>query len=136
MSPEELVSWIKDTLPEEIASEALAHYSISSTMSERELYHACEAIVTDAVFCGPAYFLAKNHPDSFVAHWDYRSPFDNAWGGYAHHSLDYLFSWQGLNGILKPHEVALGRATAEDYIRFANGKEPYPVRVSNEDGVS
>ncbi|KAF5370761.1 hypothetical protein D9758_002121 [Tetrapyrgos nigripes] len=134
MTAEELVSWARQILPEEIASDMLTFYKISSSMTRKELYHACEAIVTDAVFCGPAYFMAKNHPDAFVAHWDYRSPFDNAWGGYAHHSLDYFFSWQGLNGILKPHEIALGRATAEDYIRFANGQEPYPRGV--KDGTS
>ncbi|KAI3620874.1 alpha beta-hydrolase [Moniliophthora roreri] len=119
LSSNELISWITSRLPEPIASETLQHYNLSTSMSQRELYLACESFITDIIFTAPVYYMSQAHPNAVVGHWDYHSTFDNAWNGFAHHSMDYLFSF--------------GRAAAEDYIRFANDTA-YPNQVVREDG--
>lgn len=86
----QVVEKIKHHLPVPLAEETIAHYRISPTMSKRDLYLALEAIVTDGLFTAPPYFLAEASPECFVYHWDHRSQFDNPWGGFAHHSLDYM----------------------------------------------
>lgn len=59
-------------------------------MSKRDFYLALEAIVTDGLFTAPPNLMAESSPECFVYHWDYRSQFKNPWGGFAHHSLDYM----------------------------------------------
>ncbi|KAK7032079.1 hypothetical protein VNI00_013448 [Paramarasmius palmivorus] len=134
ISPSKLISLISSHLPEDMATETLRHYKIHPALSKRDLYLVCESLITDVVFTGPAYYMARAHPDAVVAHWDYHATLDNAWKGYAHHSMDYLFSWQGLNAVLSPKEKELGRVTAEDYIRFANNKG-YPARDERQELV-
>jgi len=129
-------------------------------MDQRALYLAFEALVTDVLFTAPPYYLAKNNPDVFVYQWDHLSQFDNPWGGFAHHSLDYMcmlppvcggspsltrlkadrlmyrcgFSglFGGLDPILQPAEREMARKLQHDWITFANGgTPPYPAYGSS-----
>lgn len=141
-----MISLVEKHLSADLAADTLRHYGITTTTTPRDLYLAIESLVTDGLFTAPPYLIAEANPDVFVYHWDHRSQFDNPWGGFAHHSLDYMCKFSshlalgqgsltsshfaglfgGLKAILTPEENEMARSLQHDWIVFANGKTPYP----------
>ncbi|ORY26779.1 Alpha/Beta hydrolase protein [Naematelia encephala] len=125
-SVQHVTDLVNKHLKPDLAKDTLIHYNIHDGMTQQELYLACEALATDGLFTAPPYLVAKANPRAHVYHWDHRSQFDNPWGGFAHHSLDYLWLFGGLHGIQTEEERELARSLQSDWIHFANGQPPYP----------
>ncbi|WVQ85412.1 hypothetical protein IAT38_007577 [Cryptococcus sp. DSM 104549] len=114
-------------LPPTLVQPYLEHYSVRDDMSELEKFNAVESMVTDGIFGASPAYLAEANPDKvYVYHWDHASQFKNAWGGYAHHSLDYMWLFGNVSAIVSPQERELIRAIGTDFITFANGIDPFP----------
>ena len=85
------IETINKYLKEPFLSEYISHYGITAEMDAKEAFPCIEALLSDSMFIAPPYYIASANPEQCYAyHFNQVSRFDNAWGGFAHHSLDYM----------------------------------------------
>lgn len=101
-------------------------YNITEKSSPSDVFKAIEKFTTDGMYLVAIHYAQKSARSSvFAYHFDVPSPFDNAWGGYAHHSHDNVLIWGVLRHLLPEWMQQVGSQMSEAWIRFANGEEPW-----------
>lgn len=100
-------------------------YKITPDLSSRETFDVLETMTTHAMYSLPIYFATQAQPDAYAWHFDVPSPFENAWGGMAHHSFDNVLIWGVLRHRLPEGQQRMAGVLTEKWVRFANGLEPW-----------
>lgn len=96
-----------------------------STLSPSALLHKIDKFATDSLFLAMNYDFMCAYPDCYAYHFDEPSPYDNEWGGLAHHSFENIFIWSVLRHTLPPAQVAQSKRMSGMWLQFANGKAPW-----------
>ncbi|EGV64213.1 carboxylesterase type B [Yamadazyma tenuis] len=115
----------------EVAEKFLELYDIKSTDSVDETYAKVESMTSDGMYILPNYIFYQANPSSFVYHFDQKSPYDNEWGGYAHHSLDNVYIWGLLKKSLPQKSWELSEQMSKIWLDFANGKANWEAYKEN-----
>lgn len=71
------------------------------------------------------YDFMRANPTCYAYHFDEKSPYDNEWGGLAHHSLENIFIWNVLRHTLSPAQQEQAATISSMWLRFAGGQEPW-----------
>ncbi|CDK25309.1 unnamed protein product [Kuraishia capsulata CBS 1993] len=101
-------------------------YDITSDLSDADTFNKVEQFTSDGMYILPNYVFTKGNADTdklYTFHFNQLSEYDNAWGGYAHHSLDNAHVWLNLYNTFPDHGKKLAIAMATAWLNFANGKE-------------
>lgn len=115
-------SFVKD---EKKAKKLMDLYNISADMSRTETFYKIEKFTTDGLYLMVNWIALRAFPQMYAYHFDVPSPFDNEWGGLAHHSLDNVYVWGLLRDHLPPHQRPVSAKMSECWLAFANGREPW-----------
>jgi len=98
-------------------------------MSQSDLFWTLERLTTDGIFSLPIYFaelaLSLTSNSIYAYHFNVPSPYDNAWGGRAHHSHDNVLIWGVLKHTLPTAQQAVSDKMVEAWVKFAHGEEPW-----------
>ncbi|KAL2004679.1 hypothetical protein VTN00DRAFT_3207 [Thermoascus crustaceus] len=100
-------------------------YKITPDMDRTETFYKIEKFTTDGLYTAVNWSAVRANPQIYAYHFDVPSPFDNEWGGLAHHSLDNVYVWSLLRDHLPPCQQRVSAQMAEYWLRFANGQEPW-----------
>lgn len=100
-------------------------YGISETSSPEDTFVALERFTSDGMYTALNYFAEKSSPKVYAWHFDVPSPYDNAWGGMAHHSFDNVLIWSVLKHTVPESHQKIGEVMVEVWVKFANGEEPW-----------
>lgn len=100
-------------------------YGIKADMIADELFWAAEQFTTDGMYLAPNFDAMRAYPSCYAYHFDEPSPFDNEWGGLAHHSLDNVFIWNVLRHTLPLSQQRQSKRMAQFWLSFANGEAPW-----------
>lgn len=100
-------------------------YGITDGLSQKELFNKIERFTSDGMYLIPNYYAEKANPSVYAWHFDVPSPYDNSWGGYAHHSFDNVLIWGVLKHSLPEAHQKVGRLMTEAWLKFANGEKPW-----------
>ncbi|KAH8901120.1 alpha/beta-hydrolase [Thozetella sp. PMI_491] len=121
-----VVDKMVSVLGETKAAQLAEIYGISKDMSPEEIFWALESMTTDGMYAVLIYFAQLSAPESIYAyHFNVPSPYNNAWGGLAHHSHDNVLIWGVLSHTLPPSQQQVGRDMAKAWVKFAHGEEPW-----------
>lgn len=101
-------------------------YDITLETSDEETFEKLEKLTSDGMYAIPNYFAERAAPSNIYAwHFEVPSPYDNAWGGMAHHSFDNVLIWGVLKHTLPEAHQRIGEVMTEAWVKFANGEEPW-----------
>lgn len=101
-------------------------YGITPDTTNKDLFVALERLTTHGLYTAPIYFAQKAAQTSvFAYHFDVPSPFDNAWGGFAHHSFDNVLIWGILRHTLPASLFNVADSMTEAWIKFSAGRDPW-----------
>ncbi|KGO47152.1 Carboxylesterase, type B [Penicillium expansum] len=109
----------------EAARKLISIYNITPSLSPTETFYAIEKFTTDGMYLAMNYDAMRAFPSCFAYHFDEPSPYDNEWGGLAHHSLENVFIWSTLRHTLPPAQQKQSEQMARLWLRFAQGEEPW-----------
>ncbi|KAJ4374321.1 hypothetical protein N0V83_003062 [Neocucurbitaria cava] len=107
-------------------------YDLKDDMSNDETFWKIEKLCTDGLYAVVDWIVVRANPDIYAYHFDVPSPFDNDWGGLAHHSLDNVYVWGLLRHLLPPHQQKVSSMMAQAWLRFANGQDPWTPFAQNK----
>ncbi|KAF2808119.1 alpha/beta-hydrolase [Mytilinidion resinicola] len=100
-------------------------YGISEASTPAETFTALERFTSHGMYSALNYFAELASPSVYAWHFDVPSPYDNAWGGMAHHSFDNVLIWSVLKHTLPEGHQRIGEVMVEAWIKFANGEAPW-----------
>ncbi|TVY92626.1 Para-nitrobenzyl esterase [Lachnellula willkommii] len=100
-------------------------YKITPTMSDQETFNTIERFTTHGMYSIPHYFAEQSAPNVYAWHFDVPSPYDNAWGGMAHHSFDNVLIWGVLKHTLPAAHQRISELMQEKWVKFAHGEAPW-----------
>ena len=100
-------------------------YGITPDLSPKEIFNKIERFTSDGMYLIPNYYAQKANPSIYAWHFDVPSPYDNSWGGYAHHSFDNVLIWGVLKHTLPDSHQKVGEVMTEAWVKFANGEKPW-----------
>jgi carboxylesterase type B len=121
-----LLSRIKSFLNDDAkAKKIIDLYDIREDMTHNETFWKIEKMTTDGLYAAVDWTAIRACPKVYAYHFDIPSPFENDWGGLAHHSLDNVYIWGLLKDHLPEHHHAVSAKMSEYWLRFANGEEPW-----------
>lgn len=107
------------------AEKIIELYDLREDMSNNETFWKIEKLCTDGLYAAVDWIVVRANPEIYAYHFDVPSPFDNDWGGLAHHSLDNVYIWSLLRHLLPPHQQKVSSMMAQAWLKFANGQEPW-----------
>ncbi|KAI1337536.1 Alpha/Beta hydrolase protein [Xylariaceae sp. FL0016] len=124
LSVEELLEIMDEYLGEK--SKLVAElYGIRADLSAKQVFDRLERMTTDGLYRIGNYFAELAEPSVYAYHFNVPSPYDNPWGGLAHHSLDNVLIFGVLRHTLPPAQQKLSEEMMSAWIKFANGIEPW-----------
>jgi carboxylesterase type B len=100
-------------------------YNITPTMSDEQTFEIIERFTSHGMYNILHYFAELAAPNVYAWHFDVPSPYDNAWGGMAHHSLDNVLIWGVLKHTLPEKHQRITEVMQEAWVKFANGEAPW-----------
>ncbi|KAJ5887952.1 Carboxylesterase type B [Penicillium taxi] len=127
-----LLSRCESVVGLETAQKLLDIYNITPTMSPTETFYAIEKFTTDGMYLAINYDAMRAAPECFAYHFDEPSPYDNEWGGLAHHSFENIFIWSVLRHTLPPSQQEQSKRMAALWLKFGQGQDPWPKFGKNE----
>jgi carboxylesterase type B len=107
------------------AEKLIELYGLNASMSNNETFWKIEKMCTHGLYSAVDWIVVRANPNIYAYHFDIPSPFDNDWGGLAHHSLDNVYIWGLLRHLLPPHQQKVSSDMAQAWLKFANGQEPW-----------
>lgn len=107
------------------ADKLLSLYEIHEKLDRTETFYKIEKFTTDGLYHAVDWLALKSYPTMYAYRFDVISPFDNDWGGLAHHSLDNVYVWGLLEKHLPPKHRAVSAQMSTAFLMFANGLEPW-----------
>ncbi|KAK7420229.1 hypothetical protein QQX98_002884 [Neonectria punicea] len=137
-SAELTLAKMKDFLGVDPAQKLADIYNVKEDSSPQDLFWALERMTSHGLYSAPIYFAQKDalmtsSAAVFAYHFNVPSPYNNAWGGLAHHSNDNVLVWGVLRHTLPPAHQKVADKMAEAWITFANGDDPWEqFRTGNE----
>ena len=126
-----VIDRMDEVLGREKAAVLASLYGLSRASSREDVFKCLERMTTHGIFSIPTSFAAHAGAESdarteiWAYHFDVPSPFDNAWGGLAHHSFDNIPVWGVLRHAVPEAYRRAGDIMQEAWIRFAHGEEPW-----------
>ncbi|KAH8817486.1 putative carboxylesterase [Xylogone sp. PMI_703] len=112
---------------------ALSAYGISPHISDDEAFLHVLQFATDIAFLAPVYTYAKAWPgNAYVYHFNEPNPWDGPWKGQTGHILDVAFLFMNFEDSLTDEQKEIGKAFAENFIKFFNGHTPWPAFKQDE----
>ncbi|KAF2809447.1 alpha/beta-hydrolase [Mytilinidion resinicola] len=111
--------------PPTAAQTIIALYGLREDMTQNDLFWATERMTTDALYSLVNFKALRAQPRMLGYHFDVPSPFENEWGGLAHHSLDNVYVWGLLKERLPGKHQRVSELMSKCWVEFANGKEPW-----------
>ena len=107
------------------AEKLMSLYGIHESLDRTETFYKIEKFTTDGLYHAVDWLALKSYPKMYAYRFDVPSPFDNDWGGLAHHSLDNVYIWSLLDKHLPPKHRAVSAQMSAAFLTFANGQEPW-----------
>ncbi|KPM42995.1 hypothetical protein AK830_g3511 [Neonectria ditissima] len=137
-SAELTLAKMKTYLGADAAQKLADAYGIKENSSPQDLFWALERMTSHGLYSAPIYFAQNDAIDApsstvFTYHFNVPSPYDNAWGGLAHHSNDNVLLWGVLRHTLPPAQQRIADKMAEAWITFANGDDPWEQSRAGND---
>jgi carboxylesterase type B len=128
-SPQLVIKRLSEVLGESKAAKIADLYSLSKDSSPKDIFDGLERLSTHGLFTIDIYLAtlsaAAASSTVYAWHFDVPSPFENAWNGLAHHSLDNVLLWGVLRHKLPEAHKTAGDLMVEGWVKFANGEEPW-----------
>ncbi|KAJ5646846.1 Carboxylesterasetype B [Penicillium lividum] len=125
LKAEALLSRCAEVVGLDAAQKLLSIYNITPSLSPAETFYAIEEFTTDGMYLSMNYDAMRAFPDCFAYHFDEPSPYENEWGGLAHHSLENVFIWSPLRHTLPAAQQMQSDRMAKLWLKFAQGEEPW-----------
>ncbi|KAK9415745.1 putative Carboxylic ester hydrolase [Seiridium unicorne] len=100
-------------------------YGITEKLTHSELFEAIEKFTTDGMYLAANYDAIRAYPQCYAYHFDEPSPYENEWGGLAHHSLENVFIWAVLRHTLPPSQKEQSKRMTGLWLKFASGANPW-----------
>ncbi|KAF2115004.1 Alpha/Beta hydrolase protein [Lophiotrema nucula] len=107
------------------AEKLIEAYGLKENMSNNETFWKIEEMCTHGLYSAVDWIVVRANPNVYAYHFDVPSPFENDWGGLAHHSLDNVYIWGLLRHMLPPQQQKVSADLAQAWLKFANGREPW-----------
>ncbi|PSN62539.1 para-nitrobenzyl esterase [Corynespora cassiicola Philippines] len=108
------------------AEAVLEAYSITTTTDDDTALKQIMNLVTDVAYYAPALAYAKSWPGkAYYYNFNELNPWDGALKGLSTHLLDAVFLFQNYNEHLTEEARQVAVTMARDFIKFANGLEPW-----------
>jgi hypothetical protein len=110
------------------AKELLSSYDISPSTSDDDALSSILRFASEISFYAPARAFAQGWPGKFfLYHFNEGIPWPGRFQGEAGHILDVAYLFQNYNDHLSHGQEKVARVYAEDFIKFVNGEDPWPV---------
>lgn len=100
-------------------------YNITPSTSDEETFTKIERFTSHGMYSILHYFAELSAPNVYAWHFDVPSPYENAWGGMAHHSLDNVLIWGVLKHTLPERHQRISEVMQEAWVKFAHGEAPW-----------
>ncbi|KAH5347573.1 hypothetical protein HBI33_223380 [Parastagonospora nodorum] len=121
-----LTTFLHANLATSATQSVLEAYSITASTEDTDALKCIMELATDIAYIAPALAWARSFPGkSYYYQFNEPNPWDGMFKGHSTHMLDAAFLFQHFNDELSPEALEVATTLAQDFVRFANGVEPW-----------
>jgi carboxylesterase type B len=113
-------------IPPIAAKATLNAYCITPATADDEAMAAIIDLGTNIAYHAPALAYARSFSGrTYQYHFNEPNPWEGPFKGCSTHMLDAAFLFQNFNELLPPEAQVVAKRFAADFLRFANGEQPW-----------